>query len=169
MKLRPAKARQAVLIDRIAVPDRENQIAQTFVGRFQEIQPRPAPGIQPGLQRGFARCRPVTLNYAGTSNAEATCVFVTGTDVYVGGLVVNPSTSEWNARYWKNGTLVSLPDGPKSSKVNGMYVDGTDVYAAGFEENASRVKAAKIWKNGAPYTISEPTAVMAEAYAVFVK
>jgi hypothetical protein len=58
--------------------------------------------------------------------------------VYIGGY---HSTS---AAYWKNGKLVSLPNGIKA---NSIYVVGNDVYAAGENLSGGSGKAA-YWKNG---------------------
>lgn len=92
-----------------------------------------------------------------------------GTDVYVGGFIVNTSTHEWNACYWKNGTCTVLTPGPKSSVVNSLFIDGLDIYASGWQETPSGIKTAALWKNGVISTISEPTSLQAEAYSVFVK
>lgn len=126
-------------------------------------------GTNPGKPRLWKNGTPVTLSYPAANGAVANCVFVNGNDVYVGGYVVNASTGEWNARYWKNGSLVSLPDGPKSSVVKSMYVDGNDVYAAGVEEDAARKRIARLWKNSTASTLSEPADARSEALAVFVK
>ena len=64
----------------------------------------------------------------GTDRAEASSVFVHGTDVYVGG---QDSTY---AVVWKNGVATKLSSGLSSAFVSSVFVTtGGDVFAAGFE------------------------------------
>ncbi|SFW15357.1 hypothetical protein [Chitinophaga sancti] len=73
-------------------------------------------------------------------------VFVSGSDVYVGGIEYN-SAQVAVAKIWKNGTPTILSDGKNQTYVYGLFVDGKDVYAT-LEENIGAIKTGKIWKNG---------------------
>ncbi|MGZ3750300.1 MAG: IPT/TIG domain-containing protein, partial [Mucilaginibacter sp.] len=74
----------------------------------------------------------------GTKDAQAYSIFVSGTDVYVGGYEWKTAAGPTNndvAKYWKNGTAVTLTDGTHGARINSIFVSGTDVYAAGYEMN----------------------------------
>jgi hypothetical protein len=55
-------------------------------------------------------------------------IYVSGNDVYVAG-----SANVAAAAYWKNDSLVRMPDGSTPVFVNSMFVSGNDVYLAGVE------------------------------------
>jgi len=82
----------------------------------------------------------------GKSYIGLSKVFVSGTDVYVGGIEFN-SAQVAVAKIWKNGTPTTLSDGKYQTYVYGLLVDGKDVYAT-LEENIGANKTGKIWKNG---------------------
>ncbi len=77
---------------------------------------------------------------------------VTGGTVYVGGF------ENKVAKYWRDGTAVTLSNPAYNAVVNSIVVAGTDVYAGGYEINndASPVKVAKYWKNGTGVTLTDP-------------
>lgn len=78
----------------------------------------------------------------GTTVAEATGLFLSGSDVYVSGYVQGTN----QRAYWKNGTAVPLttPSNSISFVGRGVYVSPTaDVYICGEYQNL-----AKFWKNG---------------------
>ena len=89
---------------------------------------------------------------AGT-NSNAASVFVSGSDVYVAGVVNNVAT------LWKNGVATSLSEGASSS--TSVFVSGSDVYVAGEVDNV-----ATLWKNGAPASL--PAGAYAHPKSVFV-
>ncbi|HRG94133.1 MAG TPA: hypothetical protein PLZ10_14350, partial [Chitinophagaceae bacterium] len=65
---------------------------------------------------------------SSTLGAVPYCLFVNGSDVYIGGFEREGTPSNTNAvpRYWKNGIAVSLGDSPNGADiVRSIYVDGT--------------------------------------------
>lgn len=95
-----------------------------------------------------------------TGNSEASCVFVSGSDVYVSGFV--PFEEESKAGYWKNGTWTALTDGLNGSDTGrSIFVKGTDVYVCG------ECKLRPVyWKNGAKTELLEN---MGYAYSIYVQ
>ena len=83
----------------------------------------------------------------------ARSVFVSGSDVYVAGTVLN-TQGEHVARLWKNGTVQSLAVSGTKSAANSVFVSGGDVYVAGYEVNSQGKRAARLWKNGQAATFS---------------
>jgi hypothetical protein len=67
-------------------------------------------------------------------------------DIYVAGFEANGSNMNI-AKYWKNGTPVTLGAGTYSSDADSIFVSGSDVYVAG-REGSSQGDVAKYWKNG---------------------
>jgi hypothetical protein len=89
----------------------------------------------------------------GIRGAYASAVAVSGTDVYVAGVVAASVTnSDGIATVWKNGNTTSLTDGTVSAYASGIAVSGTDVYVSGGEygPNAQNldVDIGGYWKNG---------------------
>src|SRR5690606_28370772 len=76
----------------------------------------------------------------GAVNANANALFVSGSDVYVGGM------EDLEARIWKNGVGTNVSGGFQS-RVNSIFVSGNDVYAAGWLVSTTEFNAV-IWKNG---------------------
>ena len=66
----------------------------------------------------------------GSKDANATFIAVSGTDVYVAGVVVTDGAVN-KPQYWKNGNIVNLTDGSTDAYANSIAVSGTDVYVAG--------------------------------------
>ena len=104
----------------------------------------------------------------GTNPAAANSVFVSGTDVYVGGY--ERSGFGDIAKVWKNGVATNLGGGlyPNGSsfdaRANSVFVSGTDVYVAGYAANG-----AVIWKNAVMTTLAGgSTQNYANAFSVFV-
>jgi len=95
----------------------------------------------------------------GSTDAIATSIAVSGTDVYVAG-------TEWNgqsyqiqgsaytyrksvAKYWKNGNVANLSDGTEFAEARSIAVVGNDVYVAGTVNGY-----ATYWKNGVAVKLS---------------
>jgi hypothetical protein len=91
----------------------------------------------------------------GSTNAEATGIAVSGTDVYVAGSQYNASSLRFNARLWKNGVEVPLNDGSNWSRANDVAVSGSDVYVAG-NETIAGTPTAILWVNGVAQPLSVP-------------
>ncbi len=102
----------------------------------------------------------------------STQVFVTGSDVYVSGEIIN-DFSNGGAVYWKNGTVVNLTPNPPPpvdnypARANSIYVAGSNVYAAGFVYNGT-TDAAVYWKNGVETPLTNGTN-NAIATSIFVR
>ena len=83
-----------------------------------------------------------------TTYSEANDLFVTNTDVYVGGYI-SGSNENSIATIWKNGNPTYLADETISSYVNAIHVAGSDVYAVGNEWNSeTETGGSQLWKNG---------------------
>jgi len=87
--------------------------------------------------------------------AQATCVTVSGSDVYVAGHYINAAGNR-AAAYWKNGglpiPLYSDTTGTNDALANSIAVSGSNVYVAGWinEGPTATTKSAVVWKNGTP-------------------
>lgn len=96
----------------------------------------------------------------GTDRAEATSVYVHGTDVYVGG---QDSTY---AVVWKNGVVNKLSNGVSPAFVSSVFVtDAGDVFAAGYEIIGSK-SYGRVWKNNNVYFAEDEESSFS---SVFVK
>lgn len=74
------------------------------------------------------------------------------TDVYVAGYEFNDSSSGF-AKYWKNGTAVTLGAGT-AGYATSIAVSGSDVYVAGIQ-GGSTTDVATYWKNGVPVSLTD--------------
>jgi len=101
------------------------------------------------------------------------CLFVNGSDVYIGGFEREGTVFSTNTvpKYWKNGVAVSLGDSPNGVDiVHSIYVDGTDVYAGGTIGSVTSASNPVIWKNAVPYPLTGAvTNPYGEIMTVFVK
>lgn len=71
------------------------------------------------------------------------------TNVYVAGYEQNSNINQ--AKFWKNGTVTSLPTTGKASVASAVFISGKDVFIAGQEAMSSATDAnrqIKLWKNG---------------------
>jgi len=89
-----------------------------------------------------------------TPGAEAHCIAVSGTDVYVGGASKNDN-NKYVATLWKNGVPVSLS--AAGSAIYNIKVEDTNVYALGYETNTAGTDVAVYWKNEQKFTVSDGT------------
>jgi hypothetical protein len=84
-----------------------------------------------------------------TTGSNANAVYVSGSDVYVGG------RENMVAKIWKNGVATSLSNGTLFNMITTLYVNGTDVYAGGYEMlSPGGISIAKYWKNGVATNLS---------------
>ncbi len=92
-------------------------------------------------------------------------IAVNGNDVYVSGVVYTGNYGY--AVVWKNGVPIRLSPDSNASEATRMAVSGGDVYVLGFihdilSQNNTGIQYSSnpiYWKNGAPYTIPNATAV----------
>ena len=87
------------------------------------------------------------------------------TDVYVAGYEIEGAYSV--AKYWKNGTPVSLTNGANDAYANSIFIYNGDVYVAGVEEVNHETTVAKYWKNGVATSLTNGS-TNAEATFIFV-
>lgn len=90
-----------------------------------------------------------SVTLSGSMLSTANAIYVDGSDVYVGGYVMNSSFMQV-AAVWKNGEEHILSE--KLSAVNDILVDNGDVYAVGndevlIEEYGYTENTATLWKN----------------------
>jgi hypothetical protein len=97
----------------------------------------------------------------GSYPATARSIFVSGNDIYVAGREYDGISK---AKYWKNGTPVSLSSSP--SFAYSIFVSGSDVYVAGYEAESGVYKA-KYWKNGEAISLPNGN-YSSEANSIFV-
>jgi len=91
--------------------------------------------------------------------SAANSVYVSGTDVYVGG--GSNSTTPLYPAIWKNGTIQKL--NTRSGQANSVFVSGTDVYAVGSRSGPT------LWKNGVEQTLDANTTNNTTARSIFVE
>jgi len=84
-------------------------------------------------------------------------LFVSGSDVYVGG------GTNTGACYWKNGIITNLTTAPDTAAgVSAIFIQGSDVYACG-STTVNGYSVAAYWKNGVPVML--PAEANSNAYA----
>ena len=91
------------------------------------------------------------------------CIFVSGSDVYIGG-----ADNTYNPKYWKNGVGVSEPvsAGHNGGTINSIFVSGSDVYAAGEDNVNNSHSIPRCWKNGVALPLTYTYG--GDSYSVFV-
>lgn len=87
----------------------------------------------------------------------ACSVFVTGNDVYIGGIHDQNGVLRDRAAYWKNGIETILTDGLEQAAGFSIFISNNDVYVAGFEKNSNNISVAKYWKNGIAIPLTDGT------------
>lgn len=93
--------------------------------------------------------------------SSANAITVSESDVYAAGFEGSV------AKYWKNGTPVTLTDGKNEAAAASIVVSGSDIYIGGYEYNGSQKQVAKIWKNGIASALSDGT-TMANVFQAVV-
>jgi hypothetical protein len=105
----------------------------------------------------------------GSFVSDATSIFVSGSDVYVCGGIINTNIAPyWRAVYWKNGAINYLTDGSSFAIANSIVVVGSDVYVAGnySSTGASSSANATLWKNKVATNLSKNSG---SANSLFIK
>lgn len=99
---------------------------------------------------------PLSITGTGGPFDVANSIFVNGNDVYAAGLERAANGNDV-AKYWKNGTPVSLTDGTKDADAQSVFVAGNDVYVAGSENKSvtNNTGIAKYWKNGVAVSLTD--------------
>lgn len=78
-------------------------------------------------------------------NVSASALFVSGADVYIGGVEFDKVTNKFITKLWKNGVETVIPTKSYYEPISSIYVAGSDVYLLiGDAEGAS----VNLWKNG---------------------
>lgn len=92
---------------------------------------------------------------SGLKDAKAVDIVVINSDVYVAGTEFEGTRKI--AKYWKNGQGVSLSDGSQDADVSAIAIDSNNnIYVSGSELFASNVSAARYWKNGIKFNLTNP-------------
>lgn len=94
----------------------------------------------------------------GRISAQASSVFIYGTDVYAAGSSSSATYATDNIpTYWKNGTPVQLMPAGSFAWANGIWTDGTNVYTTGVDDLFNRIGSASYWKNNAQTELGTST------------
>ncbi len=94
-------------------------------------------------------------------DAEASCMFINGSDIYVGGYEDNGTRNV--AKYWKNGIATLLGNGVSSSSyVSSIFVSDGNVFVLGSENGVPTY-----WRNGVAIPVTNG-AFQAEANSIFI-
>ena len=89
-------------------------------------------------------------------DAEATSVFVEGSDVYVAGYQTSQAGFRV-ATVWKNGIPISLSNNTEDEWATAVFASNGNVYVSGFREGTPQLmEQAKVWKNGVEMVIGSP-------------
>ena len=102
-----------------------------------------------------------TTTYLGdTANppSNASCLFVTGNDIYIGGAEVYGNARV--ATYWKNGIATHLSSPTVNAFISSLFVSGNDLYAVGAGYNVfAGTLSVLYWKNGVAAILDSSTDV----------
>lgn len=74
-------------------------------------------------------------------------------DIYIAGYEYNNNGIK-QAKYWKNGTAVSLSNSQFETNANDIFVVNNDVYVVGNESDGN-ISKATVWKNGTPTYLAQ--------------
>jgi hypothetical protein len=103
---------------------------------------------------------------------DANAVFVSGNNVYIAGIGINPYlTPRLGAAYWTNGNESILAASGISSGTSDIYVKGNDVYVSGYDEsyeNNDYQSYAVYWRNGTEVKLTDGTRSAAAA-SIFIR
>ncbi len=134
----------------------------------------------------FDQNKGITAYYGADKYSQANSVYVSGSDIYIGGSYAAFATAQngYNEYlpvpvYWKNNVAVDLPyakalpvPGTPSATVNSTIVSGTDVYnagtqGAGFQDVYNTLTPFPVyWKNDSVIALQAPYEGMATGIAL---
>jgi hypothetical protein len=97
---------------------------------------------------------PVALSN-GTSNAHASSIILSGSDIYVTGDMDEGMNNA--AVYWVNGKLVTLTNGMSDAFASSVVVSGGNVYVGGYITSVTGKYVGMYWENGKPFPITDST------------
>ena len=135
------------------------------VGRYNVADEFPYPGrVQPCYWKNTTR---FDITDYPDRFAEATCIFVSGNDIYFGGNYAVPGTSpsKYQACYWKNGVKTDLPG--DNSYVKDIFVENGKVYAVGYCAR-EHIQDPCYWADGQKLDLSFGDAISCSSNAIFV-
>jgi hypothetical protein len=134
----------------------------------------------------FDQNKGITAYYGADKFTQTNSVFVSGSDIYIGGSYAALATAQYGFNeylpvpcYWKNNSAVDLPYsksiamlGTPSATVNSTFVSGADVYNAGTQVAGledfydSHTPYPVYWKNDSVVALQAPVEGMANGIAV---
>ena len=93
-------------------------------------------------------------SFSPASRSGAYDILTDGDDVYIAGYESNGTKDV--AKFWKNGTPVSLTNGTTDACAYALAVTGNDLYVAGIEVKGTK-PVATYWKNSSPVYLTDGT------------
>jgi hypothetical protein len=109
------------------------------------------------------------LTVTGATSTYATCITLSGTDIFVGGYYTTDGTT-YIPCYWKNNTAKTLDAGTYSARVTGIGVSDARVFCSGSYTDSS-VTWACYWDSnstGLKKLATSATATSAKTYGIVV-
>jgi hypothetical protein len=105
----------------------------------------------------------VLLSNGSSNRMNASCIFVSGQTVYVGGNEAFPNVG-WHPVYWLNSMATTLPS-PMGSDcwVAAIFVSNSNVYLCGYDNGN-----AAYWTNEGETLLASSVSVLSEANCIFI-
>jgi len=86
-----------------------------------------------------ASCTEISTKTVATADATSIFAYTAGGHIYVGGMeTTGDLTSDDNASYWDNDTLVTLPS---KGYITSIYASGGQLYSVGYETSVEKTSA----------------------------